>query len=500
MFLGTMLMAQHQHHQCGMKETDLVQLRQRLSANIETLAKQKGLGYTRSNETIYMPITFHLLSKTDGTGQASETEVLRTLCGINEAYEPVGIQFYFKEFHYISNTTAYQGPASTLGLNLLNNQEDNSSINIFIANDAGDGSGVGTVLGVYLGGEYDFIIIRKQNFVVGEVETPAHELGHFLSLNHTFDGWTTENPFCGPGNAPAVSSGGQIATERADGSNCATSADFICDTQADYLFGFCTTCPSPYVPSAKDPVGATLTPFSNPYNFMSYFNSCSQYIFSPTQMDLMNVDANTSARDYCTPAYIPNQTAVTGTTILTSPANNAVIPYNQTLFQWNATAGATHYIIEIDISSSFNIAPFRFVSETNSILITDELAPSKSYKWRVFPFNEYKTCAPISSTGSFTTNTQTDVNDMSDIATWVLKPNPIAIGQMLQMDVFAEMPLQGVVNLMGINGQLVRRQEVNLIAGENNLSLATAGLAAGHYTVVLQTPEGAMRQQVIVVE
>jgi hypothetical protein len=492
-----------QDKNCGMNQEQLAQTHVQLLKNIETLAKLKGIESTRTNEIIYIPITFHLIAKTNGTGRASSVEVLRTLCKINDSFDPVGIQFYWKQFKYMDNDIAYAEAASGPGLNLLQDQKDLTSLNIYIANDAGDGTGGGNVLGVYYQGsdyDLDFIIIRKQNFTIGESETPTHELGHFFSLNHTFYGWEC-GPFCGPGNAPATSSCGAIPTEKANGSNCASSGDFICDTQADYEFGFgCTNCPSTFAPLAKDPTGATLTPFASPYNFMSYYIGCSEYIFSQTQMDLMNVDANGSHRNYCTPAYVPNQTAVTGTPVLTSPANNAVIPYNQIFFQWNAVSGATHYFIEIDISSSFNVLPIRVIAQTNSILITDLLQSNKTYKWRIYPFNEYNTCAAPSTNSSFTTNTQTEVNDMSDIATWVVKPNPIVAGQALQMDVFVEMPLEGVVNLMGINGQLVHRQEVNLIAGENNLSLSTAGLAPGHYTVVLQTPEGAMRQQVIVVE
>ena len=92
-----------------------------------------------------------------------------------------------------------------------------------------------------------------------------HEIGHYFGLYHTFE---------------SVANGEEFA----DGSNCATAGDLICDTQADPN-GSNTGCHLD--PQVNDP--QTNLMFEPPVcNIMSYYNNqpCN-YHFSRGQLDRM---------------------------------------------------------------------------------------------------------------------------------------------------------------------------------------------------------------------
>jgi hypothetical protein len=96
--------------------------------------------------------------------------------------------------------------------------------------------------------------------------TLAHELGHLFGLPHTHGG---------------------TPDELADGSNCATEGDYICDTPADPTLGSSvvdTNCV--YTGTATDANGMFYAP--DPSNIMSYSRKKCRNYFSPMQYDVIN--------------------------------------------------------------------------------------------------------------------------------------------------------------------------------------------------------------------
>lgn len=77
----------------------------------------------------------------------------------------------------------------------------------------------------------DIIVIDKSSAPGGTVTT--HELGHFFGLPHTFDT--------------------SLGLELVDGSNCSTTGDLICDTEADIDPVSMSGCQ--YTGNAQDPAG-----------------------------------------------------------------------------------------------------------------------------------------------------------------------------------------------------------------------------------------------------
>lgn len=108
----------------------------------------------------------------------------------------------------------------------------------------------------------DAIFLKKSEFSPSVL---LHEIGHYFGLYHTFE---------------SVANGEEFA----DGSNCATAGDLICDTQADPNG---TNIGCHLDPQVKDP--QTNLMYEPPVcNIMSYYNNqpCN-YHFSRGQLDRM---------------------------------------------------------------------------------------------------------------------------------------------------------------------------------------------------------------------
>lgn len=105
--------------------------------------------------------------------------------------------------------------------------------------------------------------------VCSDAGTVAHELGHYFGLDHTFNG---------NGN------------ELANGSNCATAGDYVCDTPADpynssmdgELF---MTQDCKFIWQGKDANGQYYNP--DPSNIMSYYRNCESLKFTRGQYQRM---------------------------------------------------------------------------------------------------------------------------------------------------------------------------------------------------------------------
>ena len=128
----------------------------------------KTNGPQRSVVDIYIPITFHIVSETNGTGGIDEDRVIAQLCSINEDYNPHGIYFYLKDktFNYVNSTILFSSPtAQSAGTKIITEKINNgkNSVNIFICENADTGgTSGGTTLGYY-DPFLDAIVIRKQD-------------------------------------------------------------------------------------------------------------------------------------------------------------------------------------------------------------------------------------------------------------------------------------------------------------------------------------------------
>ncbi len=488
-----LLVAQEPTGVCGTSLEDQLQSESRLLENIE---KANSGAVTERGAIQYVPIFFHLVGDAQGEGKVKEAKVLDQLCALNAAYEPMEIRFYLSPhptkglFNYSINATNVYSNQNAW-LTMQSNRHANA-LNVFIVDQAVSGNNQQGVTLAYYTPARDWVVSRRDQ-ISGSTKNPTipHEIGHFFSLAHPFLGWES-NYFDSSDPswpvAPILSPGG-VPTEKMDGSNCQTAGDKVCDTPSDYAVGFgYPTCN--YQGGAKDPNGVLITPMEN--NMMSYFDNCNSYAFTPQQQSIVLADLASPARNYLDNNFTPAATEInTPADLLVSPAQGETVPYyDEVLLEWQAVPGATYYLLEMDIVTTYASAYSQtYIVNTNSKLVTSLLA-NRNYYWRVRPFNEYVTCATARQR-SFKTPLTSGTRNIEGLTALQLAPNPVRDGASVNLYVQAENSFEANIRVIDIAGRQVYEQlGVSFPEGENRFELPLNNLDNGLYMVVLQSREG----------
>ena len=443
----------------------------------------KTNGPQRSVVDIYIPITFHIVSETNGTGGIDEDRVIAQLCALNEDYNPHGIYFYLKDktFNYVKSTILFSSPsAQSAGTKMITEKINNgkNSVNIFICENADTGgTSGGTTLGYY-DPFLDAIVIRKQD-VNAFTGTLSHELGHFFSLDHTFNGWDSEayDPAVHGNPVSSMFSPGGVQNELADGSNCENAGDFLCDTPADYNLGLGWPGCTPYTGGAKDFNGEELDPDEE--NFMGYFIGCDEYHFSDLQIEMVIADYQSNDRDFLNSvSYVPSLNLNLENTTLVAPANAATVEtYNYVKLEWTQVSGADGYIVEVTqgITNSIYISP-------NPYLHITDLEADKTYRWKVLPYSEVGGCASFTTERIVKTGNILASSELSQIGI-SLYPTVIEGGS--EVIIESSGSYDGNVSIFDVQGKLLNNFELNLQSGLNRIYDTPS--QAGLYFVSVET-------------
>jgi hypothetical protein len=470
----------------------------RLDANLEAISK----GFVRTRGAVtYLPIKYHLVAKTDGSGRVTEENVLSTNCKLNEQYLDQDIQFYIKDgFNYINNDAVYTNHVYTQGT-IMNLNKDRAAINVFIVDNATPGAGtLGTTLG-YFSPDRDWIVLLRTEANKSS-QTLSHEMGHFLSLAHPHRGWDAQ-PFSNTDpswpKAPAIASDGATATEKMDGSNCSTAADKLCDTPPDYNFGFGwppNSCV--YNGGATDPNGVVVDPDET--LVMSYFDNSCVNKFSPMQKTAIAADVASAKRAHLRLGYTPPATTVSSNGLVAVyPKSNEVIAYSPSVtIDWEDILGATNYIFEITDLPGFT-STRRFFTTSSSVTV-DNITANRRHTWRVRPYNPYYTCAGLTTTYSFTPSTSVATNEIPSVKNFALSPNPQISGQDVWVTLESSESLATQVNLYNVEGQLLSTTAQILQVGENNFALPTSSLQPGLFFLHVRSEKGILKSKFVIVQ
>jgi hypothetical protein len=200
-------------------------------------------------------IVVHIVVDSLKNPNITEAAILNSLPDLNKNFAPICVSFNICEFRYIQNF-AYDRITKneSAGRDFKEMQQQynlKNRINIYYVEAITDVSACGFAS---LGGITTFdalgIVIKKSCL---DPKTLSHEMGHYFGLLHTFEG---------------------SGTELANGSNCATAGDQICDTPADpyvdgeppsdYVDGNCR-----FISMKKDANGQYYDPLVG--NIMSYY-------------------------------------------------------------------------------------------------------------------------------------------------------------------------------------------------------------------------------------
>ncbi len=209
----------------------------------------RGLG-----GAVYVPLTFHVVRTSAGTGGLGEDRIEQALLDANELFVGSGIRFCRpQDTRYIDSDAFYFDIDTTAEINALRTTDVVAdTINLYFTENLANENGP-------IGGMSSFTYSPVQGIVMinGITATPTnhssfpHELGHYFDLFHTH-----ETAF---------------GLECVDGSNCPDAGDLLCDTPADPQLGSGNvTGDCQYTGTERGPCHGDAAYAPDPTNLLSY--------------------------------------------------------------------------------------------------------------------------------------------------------------------------------------------------------------------------------------
>jgi hypothetical protein len=465
-------------------------------AHIERMNELYDLGITRtSNQQLFVPLKIHVVQNSNGFRYDYNT-MLTVICDLNQQFASSGIYFYLRgDVNVITNSNYFSHTSFAVGSQMMVEHNQVRVVNIYFvdlapislcgyANYPGTGAGNSQLA---QGG----VVMSISCSQIGNT-TLAHELGHYFSLPHPFDGTSTDvtSPFAERVTRSATDTvGGRLPA------NCANFGDRFCDTPADYI-GTRWNCIN-RVHNTNDLNGDTFQP--DPALFMSYSSDFCMNKFSEQQMNAMRGTLlmppnNFNGRGYLMQLPMPAWDTITGgpVTILEPTINSPAQPANWAFFRWTAAPGATQYLFRIRQGSAVIFE--RVLTDTSFLLNFNFLQENRTYNFTVRPFNHGWTCIPASTPQNFNT-TQGYATSVFEAAREGLKvyPNQLSAGD--QLNLRSAYPIESL-QIVDQQGRVVHQQLLN--SREELQSVQLPGLASGLYQLRLQSSIGTLFERIVV--
>jgi len=447
--------------------------------------QQNPSAYRTSPATLYVPLTIHLVGNDQGNGYFSLFSLMNAFCTLQNDFAASDIQFYIEEIRYIDNDNYYEHTFGQ-GAQMMNINNVNGTINCYVVSDPAGACG-------YYSPSEEAVALGKSCMGVND-HTWAHEIGHFLTLPHTFLGWegTDYDPL-----EATPSFVGFRPVERLDGSNCEDAADGFCDTPADYL-SYRWPCNNENLSSQlqKDPTGEEFR--SDGTLFMSYANDNCSSRFSDEQIGAMRANL-LGPRSFLLDDQTPLTLIGDATPDLLYPIQEELVE-NVSSFElnWEAVPNADGYIVDLDAvlpAGNFNIGNYE-TTETNATV--SGLVSNKEYQWRVRPYSFEDGCTQFSEFETFFTGELlSSTREIPGLSHFNLFPVPQQAGQVLNLAWSMERSSEMQMRLMSLTGQVLYSEAFFVPAGANRRIVSTQNLPAGVYMLVLENEMGSSRKKVV---
>lgn len=330
----------------------------------------------------YIPVYYHIVTRTDGTGGASLKDIFVSHCEMNEEFTKFNMYFYISGIDTVKDSGLY-GYATKDNNDAFPLYNKPNKCNVYINTSMPGICGEATFPGWAVNGGGIFVAAGCH----GEGSTTLiHEMGHYFRLLHTFETW-----------------GG---VELVNGSNCANAGDGYCDTPADFI-NYRASCP--YTGTDTDPNGDPYAPTLDESLYMSYFSDNCQYKFSTEQRAEMNA-CLTNDRPNLLNQTMPSVSPLDSVTYISPTPGDTSLNSTSVVFRWHSVPGALYYIFRLMPSaSSISIADTLI---TDTVFAVGNLGTNKTYRFRVTPISYGNTCgeqsnmltastSPIKATPSF---------------------------------------------------------------------------------------------------
>lgn len=476
--MSSLLFSQHHDlHPCGTQD-----------GKVDWLVRyqQNPQAYDRMVTELFLPIKIHIVGTDEGDGYFNVGSVLKAFCGLNNDFANSDIQFFIKDgFNYIDNDDFYIHSFQQGGQMMQQNNVDDV-INCYIVADPAGNCGYSS---------YNRGIALNKSCLAPNDHTWAHEVGHYLSLPHPFVGWEgTDSDF--PYHEPAPNFIGGDPVEKMDGSNCHFAADGFCDTAPDYL-AYRWGCNNDSMSNKLQTDPDSITFQSDGTLFMSYaLDQCSSR-FSDEQNDAMHANVNDD-RPYLKDQMDELSPIEDATLVPITPEEGGLVDYFEEVnLEWEAMPNAEGYVLDLTRFEGFNVVEHRYNVIGTSITVNN-LKADKTYYWRLWPYNAQYVCEMYSDTASFSTGVLSAINDIEEVEEVRVAPNPLAVGEGLQLFLNATEKVDLEVELLTITGQSVSQFAWNITSGSNNQTMNTENLQAGIYFLRLKSEKGVLSRKVVV--
>lgn len=295
-FIFSVFTVSAQDHECGTDNPTAEQLQVYKTALANIKVKPN-----KTNALLKIPITAHIIRKSNGSGGYTVTELNTELDTVNAHYKNANIEFFVCGIDYIDDDNYYSFQ-KTIDEVICIQKDVANTVNIYFANEVWKNTTSGTsyLCGyAYLPGGPDRLIMDNSCAVNGS--TLAHELGHFFDLLHTHNG------------------GGELV----DGTNCSTDGDYLCDTPADPTLSYSTVNSSCiYTGIATDANNDAYNP--DVTNIMSYSRKSCRYTFSTEQLNLMDYTAQNVRTGFTCASSNSKTLSSLNTRVYPQPAANSI--------------------------------------------------------------------------------------------------------------------------------------------------------------------------------
>jgi hypothetical protein len=440
--------------------------------------------------TLYFPVQIFVSARVhQANGVLSPVKLMDEICHINHLYKQVNIEFYQIAPPVLLHDLQWDKIETQTELSsLISHYNNPNAIPIYIVENGLEACGFNMIRNQLNQG----ILISAECYRV-KGALLAHELGHYLGLPHTFNGWEGKSFDY---NQKAPENWENIKVERADGSNCKTAGDGFCDTAPDYLSlrWSCADSSKSPIPLV-DPMGKSF--YSDGSLIMGYALDPCPNRFSREQIITMRAYSDVfHAQLFKTdlPIKVSKTEPATGV-----PADLSQINVNNGVtFRWEKVPGTYKYLVEVSPMPNMAIVTNSYEISGDSLSLTaNNLIAGRRYYWRLRSLNLYTACLSLSKIKSFNAILSTSNQEFQSKEKVLVKVNPVNQLDGIQLDMEGQsFPLS--LALTNSTGQLLFTKNYPQYVGSSNLSISVSAFPPGQYTLTVRNAQKTQSHNVVI--